>query len=426
MENNKNKKQDEQKNNNNKISLDKAKVIAVSALKIALPVIACIVVIITIVSLVNAREKSEEGTAATASADNSQEVSSLVLSEEPIEENAYEEVNTLMNSFYQALANGDTDTIKAVKDFTSDMEIITYQKKSEYIEAYNNITSYTKKGIYDNSYFVYVYYDVKFFNIETTAPGLNTWFVYTADDGSLKIDGDMDETVTAYLKLMTNQDDVVDLFNRVDVKYKEAVAADDSLNTFLTELPNQIKTSVGVALAQLEAQNNEPETQAETVEVQTEEAEEETPQEPVEEAPQTQVVNQQVKATDTVNVRSSDSEEADKIGRVEVGTTLTRIEEKINGWSKVIYEGNEAYIKSDYLEVISEESLAETTGNAATAIGTVKAKTNVNVRNSASETADKIGVALGESTYNLLENAGEWLKIDYNGQTGYVKAEYFE
>ena len=72
--------------------------------------------------------------------------------------------------------------------------------------------------------------------------------------------------------------------------------------------------------------------------------------------PQTQTVNQQVRATDTVNVRSSDSEVADKIGKAQQGDILTRTEEKNNGWSKVIYEGKEAYIKSDYLEVVSDNT----------------------------------------------------------------------
>ena len=67
------------------------------------------------------------------------------------------------------------------------------------------------------------------------------------------------------------------------------------------------------------------------------------------------------------------SEEADKIGKAETGTQLTRIEERVNGWSKVIFDGKEAYIKSDYLEVVTTES-------STSPVGTVKAATNVNVR----------------------------------------------
>lgn len=411
----------------NVLNRKNTRIVLISAAKIVLPVIALIIVIATIISLVHSKNgKDTEAVASLSEETTEGTVSSAVLNE-PLEENKYPAVNELVQSFYTALAEGDMDTVKALKDYTNDKEIITYQKKSEYIESYNNLTCYTKDGIDPNTYYLYVCYDVKFKDIDTMAPGLNAWYVYTNDAGALQIDGDMEESVTAALKLVTSQDDVVDLYNKVDVEYKDAIADDEQLNTFLAEFPNEIKTSVGVALAQLEQESQE---QTGTEQQTTEETQETTTETAsVEEQPQTQTVNQQVRATDTVNVRSSDSEVADKIGKAQQGDILTRTEEKNNGWSKVIYEGKEAYIKSDYLEVISDstDTATDNTASAAdTAVKTVKAKTNVNVRNAASQDADKIGVAQGEATFKVLEDQGEWLKIEYNGQTGYVKAEFFE
>lgn len=416
-----------------KIQNEKDKtVLMLTALKIVLPIIACIIVVAAIVSLV--KVKGSKNSDSVVSTDNiSDEAGDNTLPDEPLAENAYPEVNELMGKFYKALADGDIDTVKLLKDYTDDTEVITYEKKSEFIESYNDLVCYTKSGTESNTYFVYVSYNVKFNDIETTAPGLNAWFVYTDGDGTLKIDGDMDESVTATLKLVTSQDDVVDLYNKVDVQYKEAISADENLNTFLSELPEKIKTSVGVALAQLEAQSSEESTD-ETSETETSVA--------ADEPAQSQNVNQKVRTISTVNVRSSDSEEADKIGKAEEGTELTRVEEKINGWSKVIYDGKEAYIKSDFLEVIagetgdetvdsntenSEADNNETSDNNTTAVGkTVKAKTNVTVRNAAGKTADAIGTAQEGASYKVLGIEGEWYKIEYNGQPGYSKAEYFE
>ena len=445
MDSNQNKQKDVTKIKENKEKTEEVKniktendktVLALTAMKIVLPVIACIIVIVAIISLVKVRA-SKNSDSAVNTETVSEKSGDGVITEEPLAENAYPEVNELMQKFYKALADGDVDTIKALKDHNTDTEIITYQKKSEFIESYNNVTCYTKNGTEPNTYFVYVSYDVKFNNIETTAPGLNALYVYKNDEGTLQIDGDMDESVTATFKLVTSQDDVVDLYNRVDVQYKEAISADENLNTFLAEYPDKIKTSVGVALAQLETQSSEEST---------DEASEDETSAATEEPAQSQVVNQKVRTISTVNVRSSDSEEADKIGKAEEGTELTRVEEKINGWSKVIYEGKEAYIKSDFLEVIAGETgdatLANTenieaenneaadngtTGNETTTSGkTVKAKTNVTVRNSASKSADAIGTAKEGDSYNVLGTEGEWYKIEYNGQPGYVKAEYFE
>jgi len=124
-------------------------------------------------------------------------------------------------------------------------------------------------------------------------------------------------------------------------------------------------------------------------------------------------------ATTTVNVRSSDSEQADRIGKVAGGTKVQILEQKVNGWSKVQYEAGEGYIKSEFLQV------AETAADG-DVIGSVTATTNVNIRSSASETAEKIGIASGGDILELISQEGDWSKIRYNGQVGYVKSEFVQ
>lgn len=398
------------------LSSEHVRVIAINALKILLPVAACAIVLAVIFSYAGAKKSKEVEQVALSVEENTETTGSVTLSDEPLEENAHEDVIELMRTFYTALADGDIDQIRALKDYNDDTEIITYEKKSEFIESYDNINCYTKPGMDDNSYFVYVSYDVKVKDIETKAPGLNAFYVYTSEDGSLKIDGNLEENITAAFKLVTNQDDVVDLYNKIDVSYNEAIASDEALNSFMTELPTKIKTSVGEALAQLETQNtenseNQTETESETQAAETEVADEEIHQ--------NQTVNQLMRVKETVNVRSSDSEEADKIGKAEAGSEITRIEDRVNGWSKVIYDGKEAYIKSDYLEVITTEATGDP-------IGSVKATTNVNVRSAANQDSDKLGTAQAGNTYDLLEDQGEWYKINFGGNVGFVKSEFFE
>ena len=409
------------------VSADHIKGIAINAAKILLPVAACAIVIAVIISYAGAQkaqvvdntvDNGESGLAVAGVA---------ALNEEPLAENAYVNINDMMNAFYSALASGDMDTVRAVKDYNSDKEIIAYEKKSEFIEQYDNIKCYTKPGIEENSYFVYVTYDVKIQNIDTKAPGLSAFYVYTSDNGSLMIDGDTEENIKAAFKLVTNQDDVVDLYNKINVDYKEAIASDEALGQFMDDLPQVLKESVGVELAKLETQDetaNTPSTETQAAEPASSEpeptqpAQEETPSEP-EQPLENKTVHQIVRTTDTVNVRSSDSEEADKIGKAQAGTELTRIEERINGWSKVIFEDKEAYIKSDYLEVLTAEVTVEP-------IGTITARTNVNVRSQPDQESAKLGTAQAGTTYDLLEEQGEWFKINYNGTTGFVKAEFFD
>lgn len=404
------------------------RIMLITALKILLPIAACVVVVVVIASFIHARNQDE-----------TQQSGKMM--DEPLAKNEYTDVNVLMSDFYKALADGDMDTVRELRDYNDETAIITYDKKSEFIESYDDVTCYTKSGVEEGSYFVYVTYLVKIEGIDTKAPGLNAFYVYPDENGKLRIDGAMEQNVEASLKLVTSQEDVVDLYTRIDVSYKEALAADETLNAFMKELPVRIKNEVGeaLALAQLDQQGSGDTSLLQTAATQMEglgdangagagaavadgaPEEQSAPEENAapQEVLENKTVNQLVRTTATVNVRSSDSEEADRVGRAAAGTELTRLEERINGWSKVIFEGKEAYIKSDYLEVLSTEAEG-------TAIRTVKATTNVNVRNDASQTASKIGVAQAGDSYDLLEDLGEWYKINYNGQNGYAKAEFFE
>lgn len=384
-----------------------------------------IIVLVVVFKGINTKEE-EVQTKAT--------VSSGSVSEEPLEENAYPEVNELVKNYYKALADGDMDAVVANRNYTEDTEKIRLEKKSEYIESYENITCYTKKGLLENTYLAYVYYEVKFKDIDTLAPALNTLYICPNESGKLYIyEGEIDDNVSAYLKALSTQDDVLDLFNRVQVSYNEAIEKDEKLNTFLTELPTKIKTEVGEALAALEAPESTTE-EAATEEATTEEATtEETPVEEVQ-----QPAEETVEVTETVNIRSSDSETADKIGKALGGEQFTRLETKENGWSKIKFEDQEAYVKSEFLKVVDTATETENTDDetadtesADTADspsqGKITVKETVNVRKSANEASAKLGVAYQGDRFELImKQADGWSKINYNGQTGYVKSEFLE
>ncbi len=409
-------------------SAESYRTLALAALKVVLPILALIIIVAAVISLVQTKNAKQEEEAAVMT-EASTEAATVM---EPLEVDAYEDVNGIISSYYNALATGDMDTVKSHMDYISDTDLLQLKNKNEFVEAYQELNCYTRAGLVENSYFVYVTYKAKFNEFDTLVPGVTTHYVYPVEDGSLKIAKEMDEQVNAALMVTSCQDDVVDIFNKVDVEYKEILASDEELNTFLTEMFTMAKTMTGEEIAKMESGEVQP-TEETTQEASTEAPAETVTETIVADVPQSEMVNEEVKATTTVNVRSSDSENADKVGRLAEGEVVKRTEVKINGWSKVVYEGKEAYVKSDYLEVVSSAPVeADTTATTETATtttnseGTVKAKTNVNVRNKPSTSSDTIGKANGGDSYKLIENQGEWLKIEYKGQTGFVKAEYFE
>ncbi len=78
---------------------------------------------------------------------------------------------------------------------------------------------------------------------------------------------------------------------------------------------------------------------------------------------------EKVWATRDVNVRNGASTNAKQVGKLHEGNSVTRLAKGDNGWSKVIFEGNECYIYSEYLtttepfKVSSNRTLVDPTGD---------------------------------------------------------------
>lgn len=419
--------------------------------KIVMPLILVVCVLFTVLIAVNANKKAaaeEEAQMAestevadtmAASAEDADTVPEL-----PLEENAYPAVNALMSSYYAALAEGNLDTVSSINAFVDDTEKIRIQEMSKYIDSYPQLDVYTKTGPVEESYLVYVYSKVKFTEYDEMVPGMQAFYVCTDENGNCYInEGEDNSVVTNYIRDISLQDDVVDLNNKVAVEYNELLESDEELNAFLVDLAQRIDVSVGEALAKAEAAQTEDETAAadaenseaaETADTETEQAAEET---------QTNVTKT-VRATDVVNVRSSDSETADKVGKAQTGDEFTLLEEKGNGWSKITFDGKDAFIKTEYLEPVEEaaaaaeteqadQDTAQTETNAETQTAssgdgtTVTVTENVNVRKTASETGEKLGlVYVGEKLELVMKQADGWTKVKYKGQTAYVKSDYVE
>ena len=385
---------------------------------VAAVVLIAAVVIVAVLIGRGAKETSYEvETQAEAIAETQTTVETQMV---PLEEEAHPEVHALMEEYYQAMTEGDADRIKTLCDSVDDETVIYLQKRSNYIEGYQNLVCYTKAGLEENSYVVYASYEIKFRDLEQTVPGVSPYLVYTREDGSLYIhEGEVNASVNAYLEEISAQDDVVDLMNRVQVQFNEAVVADEDLNNYLAEMKENLKVEVGEALAQ---------------------AESEAAAEQAAQAGEQTTGGGEVKAIDVVNVRESDSEQAQRIGKVQIGDVLTLVESQANGWSKVIYEGKEAYIKSEFLEIISAEEgnddgqqdsqengaagEASNVSGDLPASGKIKAGDTINVRESASQNADKIGVCYKGETLEIIQHQADgWTKVKFNGKTGYVKTD---
>ena len=393
--------------------------------KIVLPAVVVVAVAVTVsVSLsMNSRHKEAQQQAEAESAlAASQTETETATQEVPLVANEEGDIYSLIATYYNAMATGDESTLRTVCDEISDKDMYRYVELAQYIDYYPTLEIYTKTGPEDGSVIAYVYYKIKFVGHDEEVPGYQALYICTNDQGELYIKrGENSEEINDYIKTVSTQDDVVEFNNKITVEYNELMVDHPEVLQYISELDSQVSIAVGEKLANQvagDSQNTEGEnTEGENTEGTTDGGQETSTEggdQPAEEQGP-----QYVTTTTTVNVRNSDSEQADKLGKVSGGTKLQLLEQRPNGWTKVDYEGKEGYIKSEFLQTVESAAGAET-------IGTVTATTNINVRASASETADRLGVFSGGDSAELIGTEGEWSKIKYNGQIGYVKSEYVQ
>lgn len=409
--------------------------------KIVMPLILILCVLMTIVIALNANERAkleQEAKMLEASVvetDKTKDLGSITIPDIPLEQNLYPEVNELMERYYSAIAEGDIDTALVIDEDLDDLARIRIQELGKYIDHYESLDVYTKAGLTKDSYVTYVYAQVQFKDVETLVPGFQTFYVARNEAGNLVIKkNDLDSSIYDYVKAVSLQDDVVDLNNKIAVAYNDLLASDKVLEEYVAYMGGKINEEVGVVLAQLE-QAEKGADPAESPEAPVTEAGEtsgDSGQTDTPEQPDVTAVRQ-AKATDVVNIRSSDSETADKLGKAEIGQEFNVLEQKGNGWSRVKYQDGEAYMKSAYLEMISEEVLppedtaSVESASGISANGTVTVKESVRVRGSASTEGEVLGTVYGGDKLDLIEQKSNgWTKVKYQGKVGYVKSDYVE
>lgn len=142
-----------------------------------------------------------------------------------------------------------------------------------------------------------------------------------------------------------------------------------------------------------------------------------------------------VTASSTLRLRSEASTKSTTLAYVSNGTEVEVLEDALNGWYKVSYNGTVGYMSADYLSVVpaEEESVeAEETAGEASApaeeedtdvFGRVNTSV-LNVRSGAGTGYDRIGKVYAGDLLTVLGEADGWYHITTDELEGYVSAEY--
>ena len=390
-----------------------------------------LVVVLVIVLAMCAKPKGSDSDVVVNATESTQ------ATEEAYQVDANENINALITQYYTAYAAGDVTTLSSIATPISANEQSYIGLFSQYVDEYQNIKCYTKTGLDENSYLVSVSMEIKFTGVDTTAPGLDFFYVRTNDDGSLYIDNlysqynlanqenALDTSIQNLIGQFESESDVMALQSEVQTRYDEALAADENLtNMIQTTIPAAIKDWVSQMAAQAATE------QTEAAEA-TEQPETEQPQEIIQQT-------DTLATKDRVNVRAAADVESEKLGTLDQGTVVTRT--AIAGdWSVIDYNGTAGYVKNEFLTYDLPDTTADSnsdssadnsdsTNAASIAEGTVIMLQNTtNIRSGMSEDSSKVGTAYaGEKVTVVMSYAEGWTKVKWNGETGYIKTSLLQ
>ncbi len=154
-----------------------------------------------------------------------------------LEKNAYEDINKLIKNYLNAKLSKNIDKFKPLVNNVDYIDLTDIERKTKYIEAYKNITCYTKKGPEEGSFIVYVYHEVKFTSIDSLAPGMNEFYVKKDGNGDSYIYlGEIDDETEQYLNDVRDSDEVMNLIYDVNEKLQQVVKNDSGLGEFYLKL----------------------------------------------------------------------------------------------------------------------------------------------------------------------------------------------
>lgn len=304
--------------------------------------------------------------------------------------NAYEELNELITTYFEAYVEADFETLSEIATPISDMEKSYITALSSFYEEYQNLECYTKHGLSKDSYIVSACFDIKFVDHDVVAPSMVLFYVQTNEDGMLYINNlysdfnmqyselAINRDVYTALRKYTTQDDYLTLYNEVETAFNQLIKENEEIyiltkrtipavrqewedNVYYsheedeteedsTDVTEDTDRTEDTGATEMET-NTEPltsETESTTQEPNTSENQEPSSSEKEEPV----VLKVKVKSNNT-NIRSEASTSGTKLGQVDKGTILVKL--GVEGeWTKVEYDNQIGYIKTSLLEEVTE------------------------------------------------------------------------
>lgn len=363
--------------------------------------------------------------------------------------NGNKEVINLMNTYYKAYAKGDVKTIKKIAKPISDKEESYIKFFSKYLDKYEDIEVYSKKGLTNDSLLISVSMNIHFKGIKTKAAGLDFFYLKKGKDDKLYIDNvysnfnsnnsefKMDKKIVKLIKTFEKQDDVQKLQEKVQKKFNAAMLKDEKLNAFLSDeliaATEKWSNEYDEKVAKEKGKKTENKKSAKKDKKKDKKSKKKDEKKKSSKKKSSKSKSKKSKKTSVVYskgevaVYDSASTSGNNLGKLTIGQELKKIKEK-GDFVEIKYEDKKAYVEKKYLsdkkldnnDVVIVEKLPD--GKTVDLTGTVR------LREGASENTKIVDLGYAKEPVTLHESyASGWTRVtSMRGITGYVKSEFIE
>lgn len=286
-----------------------------------------------------------------------------------LEKDANPELQELMNNYYAAYAGGDGESLEMIAQPLSENEKSYISTFADYYEDYQNIVCYSMPGATEDSYMVSVCYDLKFKDVDTLAPGMDFFYVERDGKGNLYINN----VYSAYNFNFMDQELDANLYSMI-LAYEKS--------TDVTALQKDVQTRYDEAVKSDEKLANMVGGTLRNVMAKWRES----------------VVDENTQVADTQqeDTQTADTQQSDNTQTEEPQTDNQANEEE------------------------PQQPDENTAGDNPTM---VKTKDICKVREKPSTDAEVLGMVTLGVKLEKLGTEGEWTKVKFQGQTGYIKSE---
>jgi hypothetical protein len=251
--------------------------------------------------------------------------------ENKLEENTHASVEKLVTKFLDCLMSGDLETLEAITNDLSEKDEETVAARAKMYDSYENLKCYVQNGPEEDSYIVYLCYDIRFAPIvgsDTLIPDILRRYVTTKDEeGNRYIlfnDPVNYEDMKEFVLTQEESEEVSALYEDTHTRFVAALESDEKLDAFLQEATGLIE-------------DEEEESAGESDEA-------------YEDSSEGTIQNRETRVLESVNVRAKASTDSDRLALAYQGDSITQIESYEDGWSKVQYNSVIGYVKTEFLE----------------------------------------------------------------------------